>query len=424
MNDRLAYKILFIIFLCCIALFLISISFRFSGSLIRSDGISYYSYLRSFVFDKDFNHNNEFIHFGYTPSITLTGYTHNLGNVGSAMFWLPFYLVAHFLVIIFNRIGLNIQMDGYSFPYQLSVCTGTIGYVSVAFFMIYGICRRYFSEITSILAVLGIWLAGSPLYYTTVEPSMSQGVQLFSTTLFIYVWLREKAHYYTYWVFIGMSIGLMALVHSQGLIFLTILVVDSLYNIIKSNSESRKYTAVFYIKGVLIAISAGFFIYLPQIIVWIKMFGSPLVNSYPYGLDYMRPHILEYLFSLGSGLFTWTPIILFSLFGIAHLYKKDQRLAVCLSVTLIFQCYFYSSIGAWAGSYGGRHFVSSAPLFVLTIAAFFEAVMEHIKKGLFFIVPILFFLICRNLLLILQYSFKIREFLRWYELILGKFVCP
>ncbi len=425
MSDKTAYNTLLIVSIFCILFFIFLIPFRFSGSLIRSDGVGYYSYLRSLVFDRDVNHYNEFIHFNYLPKITSTGFTHNQWTIGPALLWMPFYLLAHLMIIIINKLGFFIQMDGYGFLYQFSVCLGTIIYVSAGFFLIYRISRRYFSEFSSILAVLGIWLGANPIYYTIIEPSMSQGVQLFTVALFMYIWLPLRPRAYKDWVFLELSIGLMALVHWQNLIFVSIIIVEIYYSLIENKMNNKWIVARRYIKRVLITGCAAFLVYTPQMLAWNAMFGFPIVNPRgPGQIDLLHPKLFQYLFSPGCSLFTWTPVIFLAILGFIPLYKKDKKVSLCLLVTLIIQWYFYSCIGYKQGSYGARHFVSSSPIFVLAIAALIEARIKKHPKEYLGILIILFILLIWNFLFIVQYTLKFIPHdgsISWNELVWGKF---
>src|SRR5512135_2008959 len=92
-----------------VLVFLISIPLL-TPRVSASDEIEYFSYLHSVVFDRDLNFMNEYQHFcGLTPQEcitsrfqetfidkhTPTGLQINFGPIGSAVLWLPFYLIAH-----------------------------------------------------------------------------------------------------------------------------------------------------------------------------------------------------------------------------------------------------------------------------------------------------------------------------------------
>lgn len=424
MKDRTAYKIILAISIICILIFIFLIPFRFSGFLIRSDGISYYAYLRSLVFG-DANHYNEFIHFNCQPQITANGLAHNQETIGPALLWMPFYLFAHLIITIIRQTGIPVQADGYGIVYQAAACIGTIIYVTMGFFLIYRISRKYFSEFSSILAVLGIWLAGNPIYYTIIEPSMSQGLQIFTTALFMYIWLSLRSRTYKDWFLMGLSIGLMILVHLQNLIFLSGLLIVGYCTILNDKAKKWK-TMRRYIGVILIVGSAALLVYTPQMLAWKVIFGCPIVNAHgPNQLNLLHPKLWQYLFAPGCSLFCWTPIIFPAVLGFVPLYKRDRKLALSLLIIVALQWYFYSSVIGYAyGAYGARHFVSSSPIFVLTLAALVESRVKKHPREYLWIALMFIILLIWNFLFITQYTLKFIPHdgsISWDELIWGKF---
>lgn len=425
MDDKFSYYILSLVTVICILIFIFSIEYRFSGFLIRSDGIGYYAYLRSFIFDRDINHYNEFAYFNSMPQIRPSGLMYNQFTIGPAFLWLPFYLCAHLITLAIRHLGVYIEADGYSLLYQASVCIGTIIYISAGLFLAYRICRRYFSESLSLISVLAIWLASNAIYYTIIEPSMSQGVQLFTVSLFIYIWHPPRRRTYKDWVFMGISLGLMVLVHWQSLIFLSLVVVEAAWSIV--NNVDKKRTAILqrHLRGLMVACIIAFVIYIPQLLVWKIMFGAFVLNPRGTGqLNLSNPRLLSYLFSPGCSLFTWTPVILLAIFGFIPLRKRDREVTVCFWVAVLLQWYFYSCACYWMGSYGARHFVSSVPLFIVGIAAFFDLIIKRMRHGFSIILAMLILLIAWNCLFLIQYTLKFiphNGSIFWKGLILGKF---
>jgi hypothetical protein len=253
---------------------------------------------------------------------------------------------------------------------------------------------------------------------------MSQGVQLFSTALFMYIWLPFRFRTYKDWVFIGLSIGLMVLIHWQNLIFVIVLIIEGFYSVINARQD-KKGIIKRYVKGMLIAGGAALFIYSPQMLAWNAMFGFPIVNPRgPSHLDLLHPELWQYLFSPGCSLFTWTPIMFLATIGFIPLYKRDKELGICLLIVFLLQWYFYSCTEYRHGSYGTRHFVSSGPIFVMTLAAFIESRIKRHPQEYLLILSMFFILLIWNFLFIAQYTLKFIPHdgsISWDELIWGKF---
>jgi len=188
----------------------------------------------------------------------------------------------------------------------------------------------------------------------------------------------------------------------------------------------KKWTVTYrYFTGGLIAGCVALFIYTPQMLVWTAMFRVPIINPYhPHGLDLLHPRMLQYLFSPGYGLFTWTPVIFFSILGFIPLFKKDKKMTVCLFITFLLKWYLFSCIASWPGAYGARHFVSSSPLLILGIAALSEVVIKRVRGGLWLTLSVSAILTLWNFLSIIQYTLKFLPrdgSTSWDLLIFGKF---
>ena len=175
--------------------------------------------------------------------------------------------------------------------------------------------------------------------------------------------------------------------------------------------------------GALIAIS-------PQLFVWVRLYGSPLLV--PQGEGFMRwtaPALGPVLFSDNHGLFSWTPILLVAVAGLFVLARRDRRLGGAL--LLIFALSWYANAAAadwWAGeAFGARRFVSLFPIFTLGLAAVVDACGARLRLT----AAIAVIAIVLNGLLLLQYQTFMRG---WrdvapypsgaYGLWLARFVVP
>lgn len=130
----------------CILAFIVSIPFpRVDNSLLGSDGLWQYFYLRSMVLDRDIVFNNEYIHYmGQGTFVPRKDWSLDyflrgpdiVGNpwpVGSAVIWLPAFLLAHLATVVANAIGFAVQANGYTMPYEIAVTVENIllGYLGI-----------------------------------------------------------------------------------------------------------------------------------------------------------------------------------------------------------------------------------------------------------------------------------------------------
>ena len=363
------------------------------GRWIVGDGIYYYVYLRSAVLDGDLEFTNDYtLYQQYSGDSerkkeemlsrkTPTGAAANFFSVGPAVLWAPLYVVAHGLARIVGHAS-----DGFSFWYQAPILFLSIGYGFAGIWLMYRVAAAMFSKLAACVAILGIWLATNVVYYMGVSPSASHVLSMFASALFVFLWWRGRAKRTSRaWFVWGLSAGIMALVRWQdGLIALLALFtwfadVPSIFRLRESATRAHMVSWIF--KGSLFCCGA-FIAFLPQMIAWNALYGSPLVIPQGSGfLQWFRPEILNVWFSTKRGLFTWSPLLVLAVIGFIPLYQRNKLLGVSTFVIFILETYVNSIVNDWWGgeAFGARRFISLMPFFALGLAAFVDAVRERIK---------------------------------------------
>jgi hypothetical protein len=374
-------------------LFLLSLLFflallrvpRVDGQLIGSDGVFYYVYARSLVIDHDLDFANEYAYFqipaakyGRTP----IGKAANKYAIGPALLWMPFFLAAHGIALAGRALGFGIAADGYSYLYQAAISIGSIVYGTLGFWMAFLCGRRMFSQLATITAVGILWLASNFFYYLVFEPSMAHMVSVFSVALLLTIWfLRFRSKdvprpIQAAWL--GIAGGLVVLVRLQDAIFLLLPYVYLLVRCVQEWRAGRLQMAQrWFWSGVITALMT-LIAFLPQIIVWQRLYGTWAVNPYlsehTPAFYWLQPQLAGVLFSTFHGLFIWHPIYLFALGGLAIVAQRDRRLALALAGVLLLDLYLVAAWWAWwqGDSFGGRMFLSAMWIWVLGLAGCLE----------------------------------------------------
>lgn len=380
---------------------------------LNYDGIGYYSYLRSLFFDHDLNFRNEYKEWGYfevdtyPKEKTATGYYPNAWSIGPAILWLPFMIIAHLLALLLNLFGYSIPLDGYNPLYTGIVGVGTAMYGFLGFYLVFLVLKRYFPPQISFLTSIGMLISSPILWYMFRQPYYAHALSFFAVTLLIFYWLRmQGAGTYKDWIILGLIAGIMSLTRWSNGIFLPIPIAGTFikYYILpwKKGKKKPKLLALFrkYLLFVLVFIGA----FSPQLICWKIIYGSAF--TIPQGSAYIHwfnPFIAELLFSSRHGLFSWSPIIYFSIIGLFLFLKKDWLFGLIAWVSLLLATYVNSVSGTWwgEGSFGMRRFCCCLLFFSLGLAALLEWLK---KRPLIAIALILVFFILWNLLLLEQFN--------------------
>ena len=403
---------------------------------VYSNGVGYYSWLRSATFDKNLDTTNEFKHYtqlfqekygwsGVTDDLKLvrtkTGYQSDKYTIGPAIFWAPFFAIGHGMTLLLNKFGAHYPVDGYSYWYVLMISLGSSLYGFLGLLLGYKFSKKFFSESASSFALLGIWFASSAVFYMYFHPSLSHAIEMFTVAGFIYFWWKiRETRSLVRWGILGVLGGLMMLVRTESVIYLAIPGFD-IFMQFWHNKEKR--IGILYatlIFGVFLILA-----FLPQMIVWKIVYGKFFLNTYgahfvlihPIQSQTMadagvgdtnllkyfsHPHLIQTFFGKDFGLFTWTPIILLAVAGLFLSIRKYSLLSFELLLALFGIAYVVSCAGGGGSSFGARYLVRNALIFIFGLAAFFETLRSKISFR--WKVIIVLFFVWWNFSLIVQYA--------------------
>lgn len=375
---------------------------------IQGDGVFYFSWLRSAVYDHDINFKNELKYFSrndyysqkFTEEniVTQTEKTPNPYAYGSAVLWLPFYILGYFCTLLIP----NVPNDGYSFFFVWMINFGTWMYGIGAVYFMARSCLLVFVDTRQKenylvwLVPLGIWLSTPWLYYQLLAPSMSHVPALFLSSLFLFLvlrfWYEQKMNH---WILAGV-IFLLCATRWQNIVF----IVAVLPLIIWSKENKKK--LMYEIIAVAFTFLTPLLIFLiSQMFVWKNLYGEYLLI--PQGHSFIRPefHGMYVLFSSDRGLLLWSPFLIFAFAGMSFLWKRSRILASVVVMAFLLTWFVNGVLSDLGGgeSFGARRFLEVLPFLSLPIVAFWEG----LKKFRFGILVVVGICIMFNLFLMEQY---------------------
>ena len=408
------------------------------GRIVTGDAVHYYVYLRSWVFDQDIHFRNEYIRLyrlqggeegtEWIYQETPTGHVRNMMAIGTPVAWAPAYLVGVMTLCLTALAGVTGWPDGFERILQASAGFSGIAAATVGTVLTYRMCRRLFGARLALVSTLAIWLGSSALYYSLVSPTYSHATSMMVVSgLFLY-WAGSRQHQtLRRYLILGALIGLAALVRWQDAVFVVLPFIDAI-------AAGRKRLAGFDWAGATRHLGAAgvgaVLVFSVQMIVWLVLYGQPLVIPQSEGfMQWHAPHLGSVLFSDWHGLFTWTPIVALAVAGLIPLHRRDPWLAAGLLAAFLASWWANGSVADWwAGeAFGARRFVSGFPIFVVGFAALFDW-MKLTPRSTLVMTAVL---VSLNLLLLLQYQLfmhgwrDLAPYPRgWYGLLIARFVVP
>ena len=358
--------------LCVVAVLALPL---FTPRVYGADEIKYFSVLRSVYFDRDLYFANEYAHFidrdpvahaglrPYMESETPTGHQLNDAPIGTAVLWSPFYVAADIGVAAAQSLGAAVPRDGYSWPYVWAVCLGSLFWGTAAMFLAYRLCRVYTGRTPSLWGVVAIWFASPVVFYLYITPAMAHANSMFAVTLFLVLWQRGRADRAVGgWGVLGAVAGLMILVRELNWLLLLVLVVDETQGILhvaQSAAGHRGWGGLVRTAAVELrrrcvsylcfAVALGIVV-APQFYVYRTLngtFGPPPVVVEKFSM--VPRYAFAVLFSGFHGLFSWHPVTLIGLLGLAALWRRAQWIAVACAVVVVAQVLVIGSYETWWG---------------------------------------------------------------------------
>lgn len=370
-----------------------------------SDVNQYYSYLPATIIygDLDFNFPNNF---WLMP--TPTGKKVPKGTAGMSMMYLPSFLVGHTVALIQDRY----EEDGYSKPYTRSNRIGSMVYLVLAVYLLFKSLMFFGSRLAAYLATLAVFLGTNYFFYSMGLSEMPHSYIFFLFSFIIFQTLKwHQDHNPKRIYYLALATGLCALIRpTDGLMVLFPL----LYGIKDKASFIQKKNLLLKHKVTLIKGALLFFVpILPQLIFWKIQTGQFLFYSYGgnEGFFFNNPQIIKVLFSFRNGLFSYSPILIFSVIGLFLLRKSHKHVILPVVIILLVNLYLISCWWTWwfGGAFGMRAMVQYYPLFGIGFVVLFDRLFN--KKAFKFIVPI--FLVLFGTLNIIQTVQFNRAIIHW-----------
>ena len=333
---------------------------RYNGPPIRSDGFGYYLFLPAI-----FIHHDIYFTFIDTPerwpdlpdnameknfgTRTEKGY-HDKYAIGTAVLQTPFFLAAN--VVAHAR---HADPSGFETVYQLANMFSGLVYLLIGSALIYGSALRFVSPAVATLITLAGALATNAVHYGSYDASFSHIYSYALAAAVIALVLRGRQSWSVFWYYaaLGTLVGLAVMVRPTNMIMALLLFA----NIQFRWADIWKAALGFVLFGIIST--------LPQTVFWWLTTGSPIYYSYrSEGFSFLRPQLLNFLFSVHKGLYFWHPIYL-ALIALTAVAALRKNLVAALILLVVCAAYYVNSCwNAWffGGSFGSRTAIDTLPL--------------------------------------------------------------
>ena len=345
------------------------------GERLSSDGIDHYVYLRSLAVDHDLDLANDYALVSPrgesdAPETPL-GRTGNAHPVGPALVWAPFYALVD-LVACFS----GASRDGLGALHLNAVAVASLLYGWLGLVLLYLTAQREASRSAALLATLGIGFGTFLYFYLSFAPTMAHAPAFGAAALFVWLWLGPLPNGPRRAAWLGAACGLLALLRWANVLIALLPLVEALPRL-RRRGQWRRLLEEAAAFG-----AAALLVFSPQMIVWWRLYGSPL--TIPQGSAFLAsaPAWDGVLFSPRHGLFSWSPVLYLGAAGLlAWLRRAPWRFAATVVFALVLTRVNAGVADWWAGAaFGGRRFDALLPLLGIGLALALDTLAGFVRR--------------------------------------------
>lgn len=320
-------------------------------------------------------------------------------SMGMSILYSPFFFIGH----LYAKLS-SYPADGFSLPYQYAIFIGGQAFTVTGIVVLRKVLIRFFSDKITTIALVVIALGTNYFYHSSFHGQNAMSHNFLFTTYAFIIWLTilwHRSHQLKHIVLLGIVCGLTTLSRPSEIVCLAIPLFWGVWNkktvLDKFNLLLQQKKQIILFTAILLAIGSFQFIY------WKIFTGKFLYYSYGAnageGFEFLRPYTLNVLLSFRKGWLIYTPVMIFSILGLAGIYKKNRAIFYPLLIYFIANLFIVSSWSCWwyAQSFGQRALIQSYPVMAISLGYFLVYINGKKKNFRIAIYFVMFAFIVLNL---------------------------
>ncbi len=363
--------------LICFSLLYSDYTYRLKGDqwkyAVNTDAYYYYRYLPSIFINHHLDSEKE------NPRVIKY-------FIGTPLMELPFFGMAYFTSYFANE-----PLDGYSKWFPIFISFATLFYLLWGIYFFGKFLRQFEVKEWIICTVsLSMVFCTNIFYYAVFAPGWCH-IIAFGLVCFLLYHLKKIFIEFNKrsLIYIIVASSFLFFVRPTDAIVLLIapfLAKDksNLLDIVRRSIQEKKTIFVALLFAAIPAVC--------QLGIYKAHTDHFFVWSYTKeGFNFLKPEIVNVLFSYSKGFFVYAPICFLALFGFRNVYKQNTFLFGGILIYLLVNIYIISSWWCWNYGYslGNRAFVEHLPIFFLLLA--FLLSTKNIFVRILIILLIMFF---------------------------------
>jgi hypothetical protein len=326
---------------------------------VTTDGVIYFTQLRSLLFDGDLDVAREFAYLNQPPR---PGY---LVPIGPIPVWVPLYFTVAAVDALGGAVGWwTAPADpiaiGLTTPYVRAVLVSSFAVGAAGLLVVHAMLRRDFGRAAATAATLLLLGATSLFWYFVYEPGMTHAVSFGFVAFFVAATSRldPRTASARQLAVAGFLLGLAFITRPQEAVF--VLLPAFFVLALPGSGKDRANAALRYATWGFVGFAPLLALQIAHYYVLSSREQLVLVGG---NEGFLSPFVSQWsptLFSSWHGFFSWTPIAYIAFIGTLAYGKRRWPWAVATALIVLAMAWINGATADFAGgwSFGGRRFVS------------------------------------------------------------------
>jgi hypothetical protein len=368
---------------------------------VTTDGVIYFSQLRSVIFDGDLDVASEFAYLQQPlrPS--------HVVPIGPTLVWVPLYAAVAIVDAIARVLGVSeapveAAALGLTEPYIRAALVSSFFIGAAGLLVLHVRLRKEFRQGVACAATALVLLATPLFWYMVYEPSMTHAASFGFVALFVVAAERYTSITMTVrqCLLLGALLGLACMTRPQEAVFA---LFPATLLLMSGEALSVRMKAAARLAGWALLGSLPFLL-LQALHSWMLLTRERFVLAGSGGyLNPLNARWSDTLWSSWHGFFSWTPVAYLAFLGLFFYVRRNRRWAVAAILVVLTMAWINGATADWPGgwSFGGRRFIS-----VLVVLAPAMALLVHglTRRPMIALALVAACAIVWNQLLMAQYS--------------------
>ena len=350
------------------------------GSVISGDAKVYYTYLPAIFINDDLQLTDlePYLQSGEQKiwyNLTADGTKYIKGTYGMSLLYSPFFFAGHILASIMGE-----PMDGFSYPYRLCLSFCGVFYLLISLLFLSKLLLRYFEDYTVAITLLVVIIGTNAFYHFSEAMMYTHGPSFMLLSILLYCSVKWfDSHKWKWTIAIGVCGALLSLIRPIDFVFvlfIPLLAIGSTKDVKSRIREMWEKRNHFILIGLIFIV-----VFTPQFIYNYSVSGSIFFYSYEdESFFFGNPQFWKVLFSYRNGWLVYSPLMIFSIFGLPILFKQRKRLMLYTTVACAVYLFILASWWCWwYAGFGNRAVINLYPILAIPLAALIQYVFS---KGL------------------------------------------